>query len=67
MSDKARKPVTFSHIAKPRHVFCWVCSGKLVATKVHRVAIGADGHEHPCHIQCAEEEGLQIVEGAHLK
>lgn len=51
---------------KPKHRFCWVCSRKLQAN-FHRVAKGPDGHLHTVHAECAEREGLEVIEGADRK
>lgn len=45
---------------KPRIRWCWVCSRKLQGN-FHRVAIGADGHEHIVHSACALRERLEVV------
>lgn len=51
--------------AKPKYMFCWVCSRRLHA-RFHRVAIVESG-EVIVHASCAEKEGLKIKPGAHLK
>lgn len=53
-----------SKYARPRLPFCWWCSRKLNAGRVHRVAI-VDGREVPVHIECAERNGLEVKSDAH--
>lgn len=50
--------------AKPKCMFCWVCSRRLHA-RFHRVAMFGD-HQVVVHAACAEIERMEIVPGAHL-
>jgi hypothetical protein len=51
--------------AKPKYMFCWECSRRLHAN-FHRVCV-VQGNRVIVHAECAEREGYEIIEGAHLK
>jgi len=51
---------------KPKVRFCWACSRQLHGN-FHRVVRTPDGHEVVAHATCAARDGLEVVEGAHLR
>ena len=50
---------------RPKYRFCWVCSRQLHGN-FHRVAIVNDQFVI-VHVDCAKNEGLEVIEGADRK